>query len=511
MADKGKRSKHAKVRTGCITCKIRHKKCDEAEPACKNCTSTGRTCDGYAQAPDKRTRPWRQSRDGHQCTPAKCEFTLILRDSSQVGLSWNERAHLDFFRRCTTLQCSEYFEDEFWSRLVLQMCEGQAAVRHAAIAMGARQRQYEAVETESVKDRESLLALSHAHKSITCLSQDLVRQESSRSHKETVLVSCIILTMLTLFQEDYFAARCHLQSGYQLFRDWMAIDSETSPNKEILEQAFSQLHLHFSTCVNPREFVNDQRLVPPTLPKFNAMTPSGDLDLTRESRGLMVIGWQIVQSHLSGGFSIGNASSPIRRGGVAVLSKMRLWRSQLKLSSVSGLPSQRHYDMLSLLEMWTLVLDVKMAVANSPEPSESLYDDYLPSFQRAVQLAQGLLRLEKSEVEAPVYYITPSVVTALLWCGTKCRDWKVRHDIVSLLSGCKHQSLWASIATSCIEKLIHIESNGITQGACVPEPARVQSVTAKPLTSSIVQLWYQKPQSELDGEHSMWRCETLAC
>ena len=42
------RKSHAKVKTGCLTCKIRRKKCDETYPACVRCTSTGRKCDGYA-------------------------------------------------------------------------------------------------------------------------------------------------------------------------------------------------------------------------------------------------------------------------------------------------------------------------------------------------------------------------------------------------------------------------------------------------------------------------------
>lgn len=42
------RKAHSKVRTGCLTCKIRRKKCDETKPACLRCTSTGRKCDGYA-------------------------------------------------------------------------------------------------------------------------------------------------------------------------------------------------------------------------------------------------------------------------------------------------------------------------------------------------------------------------------------------------------------------------------------------------------------------------------
>lgn len=34
-------------------------------PACQNCTSTGRVCDGYVQVPDKRTHAWRKAEKPH--------------------------------------------------------------------------------------------------------------------------------------------------------------------------------------------------------------------------------------------------------------------------------------------------------------------------------------------------------------------------------------------------------------------------------------------------------------
>jgi len=45
-----------KVRTGCVTCKTRHVKCDEQKPRCQRCVSTGRQCDGYVPIPPKQLR-----------------------------------------------------------------------------------------------------------------------------------------------------------------------------------------------------------------------------------------------------------------------------------------------------------------------------------------------------------------------------------------------------------------------------------------------------------------------
>lgn len=39
-------------------------KCDETYPECGQCTSTKRKCDGYTQLPDKRTKAWRELKQG---------------------------------------------------------------------------------------------------------------------------------------------------------------------------------------------------------------------------------------------------------------------------------------------------------------------------------------------------------------------------------------------------------------------------------------------------------------
>ena len=45
-----RRSGHAKSTSGCKTCRLKHIKCDELQPECRNCVKHGRRCD-YASAP----------------------------------------------------------------------------------------------------------------------------------------------------------------------------------------------------------------------------------------------------------------------------------------------------------------------------------------------------------------------------------------------------------------------------------------------------------------------------
>lgn len=43
-ADGNSSSKPKRVRTGCLTCRERHLKCDEGQPICQNCRKSSRTC-----------------------------------------------------------------------------------------------------------------------------------------------------------------------------------------------------------------------------------------------------------------------------------------------------------------------------------------------------------------------------------------------------------------------------------------------------------------------------------
>lgn len=44
-ADKVLENKPKRVRTGCLTCRQRHLKCDEAKPICNNCRKSNRSCE----------------------------------------------------------------------------------------------------------------------------------------------------------------------------------------------------------------------------------------------------------------------------------------------------------------------------------------------------------------------------------------------------------------------------------------------------------------------------------
>ncbi|KAI2613794.1 uncharacterized protein GGS25DRAFT_17386 [Hypoxylon fragiforme] len=203
---KRKRTSKPKVRTGCITCKIRRVKCDETKPACTRCSSTGRKCDGYdGNAPLRRKKSKSpsppsiticpsditisQRKDHHHKAaatrphhePGQHVFSVASshdnRRSSSGNSSNNSSSQPRPLRPLaadipSTPQEREFFhrfwlaadhglqppaihvpgvEPGFWLRLAAQLGSTDRAVRHALIALGAA---YESIQQQQKQQQQ---------------------------------------------------------------------------------------------------------------------------------------------------------------------------------------------------------------------------------------------------------------------------------------------------------------------------------------------------------------------
>ena len=99
--------------------RVRHVKCDETKPSCQRCTTTGRTCDGYAVAPPRKTDP---------------EYAFLTLPTMASADSLYELRAFSHFRNHSAPILASFFDSQFWMRLVLQMSMADEAVRHAVIA-----------------------------------------------------------------------------------------------------------------------------------------------------------------------------------------------------------------------------------------------------------------------------------------------------------------------------------------------------------------------------------------
>ncbi|KAM5368023.1 hypothetical protein ACJZ2D_009737 [Fusarium nematophilum] len=134
--------------------RIRHKKCDEAKPACYPCTSTGRRCDFLDQAnrhftPDSGGSVVSLQPVSHQSVLAAGLLTGVPAHPSPAehlrDLGHLEVLLFDYFRFTCAQEFSLYFESP-WENFVLRATYLEPWGFHAALAISALSRTHYAPE-----------------------------------------------------------------------------------------------------------------------------------------------------------------------------------------------------------------------------------------------------------------------------------------------------------------------------------------------------------------------------
>lgn len=471
------------------------------------CTSTGRKCE-YRETSDRRTRasraadkPVRLEIDVSPGTsPEKNCFSgplipLVL--PGQVDLTPDERWYLDYFRKSTSIQCATYFYDEFWQRLVHQACDNQPAVRHAAIGMGALNWEFLKLRLGRDGPLDRSVSLQQTNKAIACLRRNLKNDRMGSLRVEVALISCIILVNVVLFQEGVDAAGRHLRSGFKLLEHYLSDNAHRSTVGPILQQVFSNSHLMWSTFTDPGAFVEDDDAAFrfPVPERYPAPMNNDE----KESNFVTTLSRLVIQSN-SRGFSSGPATSVLNKEPPVVLFKLRTWKSQMKGAFALRKDHVPHRDLeaLTVFELWDAVLRVIFAVETQPPPREMKYDGVVETFRKAIEIAKALLTFSSDFSPMPVFCIRKGVIPPLFFCAFRCRDWFIRRDALKLLQQWRKRDGVSTVSatTLVLERLVELESKGLTSADVVPEASRIESVIVEiPPRASKLHLRYRRARS----------------
>ncbi|KAI0439377.1 hypothetical protein F4803DRAFT_564580 [Xylaria telfairii] len=165
-----RRAAHAKARTGCVTCKRRKVKCDEAKPNCARCTKSGHRCAGYEDwgaAADPQARSSSSSKHTPDKPTATHHHHLLLRPKPKpkepaaapgAGAgAWHGECRVNLLRASLTpayldARNALYFErfqcqmmadlgawcgSEYWRHTILREIMIDQTVQHAALGAAA--------------------------------------------------------------------------------------------------------------------------------------------------------------------------------------------------------------------------------------------------------------------------------------------------------------------------------------------------------------------------------------
>ncbi|KAJ0413429.1 hypothetical protein BJY00DRAFT_322034 [Aspergillus carlsbadensis] len=223
-----------KVHTGCLTCKQRRVKCDETRPICRNCSHTGRPCEGYLQ-------PRADSQ-----TPIQVYSLPFKVPGSQA-----DRQLLHFYIVEAAEELSSFLDSTLWTRLILQRCHDQPVIRHSLVTLSALYR-------DSLSARPDL---SNAMQRIArCHRQLRLHLQSAGASVDTALICSVLFFAFEMLIRDAHTATLHLNNALNLLKHADChSSSELLPH---LTSILSRLDIHASA-------IDDDRM-----PMLSLVTPA---------------------------------------------------------------------------------------------------------------------------------------------------------------------------------------------------------------------------------------------
>jgi hypothetical protein len=245
-----------KTRTGCTTCKIRRKKCDEKKPTCRRCEEDKFSCDGYptprARTVDRNARVNLRTSQPEESALEKSLFTQHSEDADGLGLDsetvlvlpnealmssknavlvrwpvhdsrpsdilfepslpWTKTSvdqdfTQHFLQRTAPLLSSTRRWRYFWSSVVPQAAWENDSVRHAMVA--------------TALTLDSCLSGTDHTTMVLSRRTQAVRSFGSQpsSSWEVGLIICRLFASMAQCSEEFDSALVHMKAGEKMLRE----------------------------------------------------------------------------------------------------------------------------------------------------------------------------------------------------------------------------------------------------------------------------------------------------
>ncbi|KAJ0344979.1 hypothetical protein COL154_005696 [Colletotrichum chrysophilum] len=232
------RASKPKVRTGCITCKRRRVKCDEAKPTCHNCVKRKVPCEGYITEPRApKTPPKQASRSPRDAVVAISPRVVEPSYEGLVFTSQLQRDHFDhwlWFAGDTLV-----FPSELITETIPQLARSDAGVRNAAFAIGAASLgSFTREQRLRGKGPYYSDALRYYNRALQHTAASVTTEESFPK----VLMTCLLFFMFEALQGDRKAALIHLNHGCHILDQYeRRVGRKRTPLLEAIVANFQRL------------------------------------------------------------------------------------------------------------------------------------------------------------------------------------------------------------------------------------------------------------------------------
>ncbi|KAI0192605.1 hypothetical protein EV127DRAFT_362364 [Xylaria flabelliformis] len=482
-------------RSGCITCRKRKIKCDEAYPACRRCTSTGRACDGYGI--------WGGGGSGKLYGLRRPRDNIVAAVASPMSLhipvfvaSAVEKEHFDWFRYHTLSKLPGSFNSDFWVTLLPQACLSERAVLNAVLALSSVHRgrgkgNQKLASMKPVNEAE-IFTLEHYLQAITHLQPYFSCR--NRASLRITLIVCIVFVCIDLLRGNFNSARNHVRGGLRLIADMQQlvcggignnsinnVNGSTHPKVVIgdsidhwIMEVLSRLYIQINLCQPPSTHSSIAPFqIPsphPPLRKFHSSRFAW-LDLDRQLHRILHIASQARQRQRNSATSSPTSISTARLH-QSVLADLKQWEKILKASkeTLLGNGSVEYQKAYCILAMYHTMATIMAHTCVYPE-DETVFDAHTDSFILLTEQATALCSIPGGSLDQATalsegisFDTSRSIVDVgclpqLYYTALKCRVHHVRHRAVELLQPLVHrEGFWdARIAATVAKRVMEVE------------------------------------------------------
>ncbi|KAK7414287.1 hypothetical protein QQX98_006884 [Neonectria punicea] len=426
------RKGNKKVRTGCITCKIRKVKCDEAKPHCMRCVKTGRQCDGYRPASPARSTP----------------EPLALSPVPGLGFgSARESRAFEYYRTRSARILSGAVDAPFWGGLVLKLSASEPAVRHAVLAVSSL---HECVEAKSATGRE--LDRSFAFREYGNAIRSL-RNWAQRDEPSAVpLLVCILFVCIEFLADRDAASQMHISQGRKILS---GLAAGHSPSMEMVKQSLVPIYARLSLA----SFLFGTRpaMIPAHLKSWTEV-PAVFASLDEARCGLYLVldeGLQFgAQAH---GVAFdpdtdAQAMQALQAEQQRILSQLARWYAAFTVLISMSPQSPASENIQNLLRIYHQAGTVW--VSTTLQRDEVKYDAHLPAFAAIISLASSIIGTVPANAKMEAFSFETELVAPVYWTATKCRHPLLRRAALQLLTRDqmrnRRENLWHARETTII-------------------------------------------------------------
>lgn len=462
--------------------RIRKIKCDEAQPSCNRCTSTGRICDGYGI--------WSSGRDAdsRRSIRPKAHDDVALHPVyfTALAASEEERSCFEWFKCRTTKKVQGAFIWYFWDTLVVQVSSSEPAVLHAALALSSVHRLNGVEDTirnvkirDSIPDKQEEFTLRQYTKAIGHLQPHFSAKDMASIR--VALITCALFICLDLFRGHYTTALAHLHSGLKLLRNirnysgmWdeglMVPTSSGEPIDDWIAETFFRLHLQARlfnqgssyprVLLKPVEYevmpikfqsmYQARKHLDRLLEEIVYLTERGKLQgwsTDEMTRPEIVDRQSFLQETLTSWFDIYKAS-----------------RASLIAEFDGPVHGKFVYDLLHLYHIMAII----MAHACLWPTCESIFDLHADNFMSMITIAITLRRAPSSDSNGMSRSVADMAwIPPLYYIAIKCRIHRIRLHAIKLLRSSSHkEGIWDGAISACIaQKVMETEERDFYKDA----------------------------------------------